>query len=95
MKKYLMAFSAIVLTTAGAIAGKASAKADATNLFYSTGPGGSLHCHHLAGTFSGCGVLTTLSISASQATISSNGGLYHRLYGTSTCSSSHLIQFNS
>jgi len=96
MKKYLMAFTAIVLTTAGAIAGRASAKADATRIFFSTGAGGSTHCFALTGsTFTGSAALTTGASVAHQASITSVGGISRNLYGTSTCSTSHEVQFHS
>jgi hypothetical protein len=84
--KLIYGAGALLLAVAGALAGKASVKANANPVYFTTGVSPNKHCAPL--TSLGSIVFTTgaSGTGVNQATIKTASGGSARLWGTNTCS---------
>jgi hypothetical protein len=93
-KKFLLAAGAVILTAAGAFAGRMSKKGDATALFASFGSGAA-NCRQVTNTFTAiAGVLTTGSTVGNQATILTVNNTSHKLFATSACNTASAVRYH-
>lgn len=79
-KNFFLAIGAVVLTAAGAFAGKYSAKGQSTKLFISNGA----TCIAITGTFTGSANVTSGG-GNQQASLNTTNGGQHKIYSTLGC----------
>lgn len=89
-KKFFLAAGAVILTAAGAFAGRMSLKSNAIQLFATVAGA----CKQVTGTFSGTGTLT-IGGSGAQATITSVNSASHNLFATSACNATSAVHYHA